>query len=61
MDIRVSDDLTIAIGNKARRLTPSEGLALAERIARVSFRRACAEEAEQHSARLTDPPSRGDA
>jgi hypothetical protein len=43
--VSVSDDLTIAIGRSTARLTPSQGLSLAERLARVSFRRACAEEA----------------
>jgi len=46
LPIRVSDDLAIAIGGASVRLTPSEGLDLAEDIARKSFRRAL--DAEAH-------------
>jgi hypothetical protein len=43
--IRVSGDLTIRIGDAAVRLSPREGLRLAENLARKSFRRVLAEEA----------------
>jgi len=44
--IAVGDDLVMRVGAEAIRLTPSEGLDLAERLARASFRRALTEEAE---------------
>jgi hypothetical protein len=43
--IRVSGDLTVRIGDAAVRLSPREGLKLAENLARKSFRRVLAEEA----------------
>jgi hypothetical protein len=43
--IRISDDLTVAIGGSAVTLTPTQGLDLAEQLARKSFRRAMIEEA----------------
>jgi hypothetical protein len=44
--IAVGDDLVMRVGAEAIRLTPSEGLDLAERLARASFKRAMTEEAE---------------
>jgi hypothetical protein len=44
--VRVTDDLKISIGKEGVKLTPSKGLALAETLARKSFRRALALEAE---------------
>jgi len=52
--IRVSTDLDISIGAARVTLSPSQGLDLAEEIARKSFRRALAEEAALPSDRL--PP-----
>jgi hypothetical protein len=42
--IHITDDLILSIDGGMVRLTPSEGLRAAERIARASFRRALAEE-----------------
>jgi hypothetical protein len=44
--IAVGDDLVMRVGAEAVRLTPTEGLDLAERLARAAFRRALSEEAE---------------
>jgi hypothetical protein len=44
--IAIGDDLVMRVGIEAVRLTPREGLDLAERLARASFRRALTEEAE---------------
>ena len=44
LPIQVRDDLTVSIGKSAVTLTTSECLALAERLARASFRRAAIEE-----------------
>lgn len=43
--VRVSEDLDLTIGKSTARLTTSEALSLAERLARASFRRAAIEEA----------------
>jgi len=43
--IKISDDLTIAIGGSKVRLSPSQGLSFSEELARKSFRRALTEEA----------------
>lgn len=44
--LRISDDLRLSVEGVEVRLTPSQGLAAAEDLARKSFRRALAEEAE---------------
>ena len=41
----ISDDLRITIGNRVATLTPTQGLHLAEDLARKAFRRALTEEA----------------
>ena len=43
--IKISDDLTIAIGGSTVRLSPAQGLSFSEELARKSFRRALTEEA----------------
>jgi hypothetical protein len=43
--VEIRDDLTIAIGDAAARLSPSEGFRIAEDLIRKSARRALAEEA----------------
>jgi hypothetical protein len=45
----LADDLTVAIGTARVTLTPSQGLEFSEQLARKSFRRALAEEAEAMS------------
>jgi hypothetical protein len=45
LPIGVSDDLTVAIGAASVTLSPRQGLALAEMLARKSFRQALALEA----------------
>lgn len=41
----ITEDLRVSIGDRVASLTPTEGLKLAEQLARKSFRRALAEEA----------------
>ncbi len=41
----VTDDLRVSIGDAVATLSPTQGLKLAEQLARKSFRRALAEEA----------------
>ena len=43
---QISDDLHISIGDSMVQITPARGLQIAETLARKSFRRALAEEAE---------------
>jgi hypothetical protein len=43
--VQIGEDLTVIIGNSRAVLSPTEGLALSEELARKSFRRALAEEA----------------
>jgi hypothetical protein len=45
--IEITDNLTIRIGCAELTLSPRQGLALAERLARKSFRRALDEEADR--------------
>ena len=47
--VRIGSDLTITVGSTQTRVTPSEGLRLAELLTRASFRTALAEEADAHS------------
>ena len=47
----ISDDLRITVGGAEIRLSPSQGLKAAERLARLSFRRALTEESEIVSAK----------
>lgn len=49
----ISDDLRIAIGDRVATLTPTQGLHLAEDLARKAFRRVLTEEASL----LGVPPS----
>lgn len=51
--IRIDDDLTLSIGKSTVTLSTSECLALAERLARASFRRAAIEEAASQTAALS--------
>ena len=46
MGIEIRDDLTVAIGSEAVRLTPGEGFRLAERLIRRSTARMVEEEVE---------------
>lgn len=48
--IRISEDLRLSVGGIEVRLSPAQGLAAAEDLARKSFRRALAEEAEARPA-----------
>ena len=50
--LTIENDLTVSIGRQRVRLSPREGLAVAELLARKSFRRALAQEAEAEAARL---------
>ena len=56
--IQVSTDLDVTIGGARVTLTPSQGLDLAEDLARKSFRRALAEEAALPSDRTLPPAAR---
>lgn len=56
--LTVSPSLSVAIGKAVVRLTPRQGLALAEELARKSFRAAMTEEAERHGVPLDRPKAR---
>lgn len=47
----ISSDLTVAIADRSVQLTPSQGIRIAERLARASFRQLLAEEAQRFEAR----------
>jgi hypothetical protein len=50
MDIKrfsIGDNLDLVVGRSRVNLTPAQGLAMAEELARKSFRRALTEEAER--------------
>ena len=53
--LRISEDLRLTVGDSEVRLSPAQGLALAERLARKSFRRALDEEAAAPPARASKP------
>lgn len=50
--IQIGDDLTISVAGIGVRVSPSEGLRLAEQLTRGSFRRALMEEAAAESERV---------
>ena len=43
--LEIRDDLTLSIGRASVRVSPSQGLQLAEKLARLAFRKALSEEA----------------
>jgi hypothetical protein len=51
----IGDDLSLFIGRSKVNLTPSQGLAAAEELARKSFRAALTEEARSTSGRRVKP------
>lgn len=56
LPLSVSPTLAVEIGDVAVQLTPRQGLSFAEDLARKSFRRVMAEEAQRHGVEL-DPPT----
>jgi hypothetical protein len=57
LPVKISDDLVIAIGGAEQALSPRQGLALAERLARKAFRRVLAEEANRLPRRRAARPA----
>ncbi len=45
-NLKITDDLRVVIGASTTQLSPSQGLHVAEMLARKSFRRALTEEAD---------------